>query len=175
MAMPLVVKTSTYSLAYWIVLVALIMAGDYLTGPLILFPVFYLLPIVLVAWTNGRWWGLFFAFAMPLGRVYFSLNWPVPWSISALAVNTIIRILVLAGFAVLVDMVAIQKRKLEHEIQMLRGILPICSFCKKIRDQDGHWEVLEHYISVRSDAKFSHGICPDCARQHYPDIILKKT
>jgi hypothetical protein len=44
MAMPLVPKTSTYSLAYWIVLVALILAGDYLTGPLILFPVFYLLP-----------------------------------------------------------------------------------------------------------------------------------
>lgn len=173
--MPMIPKTPTYLLIYWIVLAALILAGDYLTGPMVLFPISYLIPIVLVAWTNGRWWGLFFALAMPLMRVCFSLNWPVPWSISALAVNTVIRILVLAGFAILVDMVAIQKRQLENEIQMLRGILPICSFCKKIRGQDGHWEVLEQYISVRSDAKFSHGVCPDCAREHYPDIILKKT
>jgi hypothetical protein len=154
-------------------LMALILASDYLTGPLILFPVFYLVPVALIAWTNGRGWGLLFAIVMPLVRVYFSLIWPVPWSLTALVINTGIRILVLGGFAILVDMVATHKRQLVNEIQMLRGILPICSFCKKIRDQDGNWDVLEHYISKRSQARFSHSVCPDCAQEHYPEFISK--
>jgi hypothetical protein len=98
--MPMIPRTATYLLGYWLALVALILAGDYLTGPLVLFPIFYLIPIVLVAWHNGRWWGLVFALAMPLVRVCFSMIWPVPWSLSALAINTVIRIVVLAGFAI---------------------------------------------------------------------------
>lgn len=56
-----------------------------------------------------------------------------------------------------------------EEIKMLRGIVPICSFCKKIRDQEGHWTNLEKYISEHSEAKFSHGICDECKAKHYPD------
>lgn len=47
-------------------------------------------------------------------------------------------------------------------IKKLEGILPICMYCKKIRDKDNSWDVLEHYISKKTDAQFSHGICPDC-------------
>jgi hypothetical protein len=49
----------------------------------------------------------------------------------------------------------------------LEGILPICSFCKKIRRPDGEWEGLEVYISERSTAQFSHGLCTTCEREHY--------
>lgn len=55
------------------------------------------------------------------------------------------------------------------EIRTLKGILPICSACKKIRDKSGHWHPLEDYISNHSDADFSHGICPDCRRALYPE------
>lgn len=58
-------------------------------------------------------------------------------------------------------------------IKTLEGILPICSSCKKIRDSEGHWQSLERYIGQRSKAKFSHGICPECARKLYPDIFDK--
>lgn len=51
----------------------------------------------------------------------------------------------------------------------LQGLLPICSSCKKIRDEHGHWDHVENYIRSRSEADFSHGICPDCARRLYPD------
>jgi hypothetical protein len=81
--------------------------------------------------------------------------------------NTAIRAAVLAGFAELVDRTARQKRELEKEMRMLRGLLPICSFCKKIRDEEGNWEVLERYITTHSEAQFSHGVCPECARKHY--------
>lgn len=48
------------------------------------------------------------------------------------------------------------------EVNQLEGILPICSGCKKIRQEDSTWMILEEYISARSEARFSHGLCPDC-------------
>ncbi len=57
------------------------------------------------------------------------------------------------------------------EIKTLTGILPICSSCKKIRDDKGYWEMVEVYISKHSDAKFSHGICNECAKKFYPEIF----
>lgn len=58
------------------------------------------------------------------------------------------------------------------EIKTLKGILPICSFCKKIRDDKGYWEQVEVYVKRHTQADFSHGICPECAKEHYPDFDL---
>jgi PAS domain S-box-containing protein len=57
----------------------------------------------------------------------------------------------------------------EHEIRRLQGLLPICAACKKIRDDEGCWQAIEAYIRDHSEAEFSHGICPDCARRLFPD------
>ena len=54
-------------------------------------------------------------------------------------------------------------------IKTLHGILPICSYCKKIRDDKGSWNQLEAYISEHTDAKFSHGLCSECAKKMYPE------
>jgi DNA-binding response OmpR family regulator len=54
-------------------------------------------------------------------------------------------------------------------IKTLEGILPICSFCKKIRDDQGSWSQMESYISDRSKAQFSHSVCPECMQEHYPN------
>ncbi len=59
------------------------------------------------------------------------------------------------------------------EVNMLTGFLPICANCKKIRDDNGEWEQLEQYISNRSEAKFSHGICPDCMQSLYGDVLKR--
>lgn len=59
------------------------------------------------------------------------------------------------------------------EIKLLRGILPICSFCKKIRDNQGDWKQVEDYVAQHSDALFSHSFCPECGKKHYPDIFHK--
>jgi CheY-like chemotaxis protein len=56
------------------------------------------------------------------------------------------------------------------EVKQLSGLLPICFHCKKIRDDQGYWENVEEYIEKRSDTQFSHGLCPDCMQQHYPEI-----
>ncbi len=72
-------------------------------------------------------------------------------------------------------------REALREIKELRGILPICSHCKKIRDDAGYWRQVENYIQDRTDAQFTHSICPDCLKKYYPDIAddvldeIKKT
>ena len=53
------------------------------------------------------------------------------------------------------------------EIQMLRGIVPMCSYCKKIRDDEGNWSEVDVYIINHSEAQVSHSICPDCRKRHY--------
>ncbi|MGB8336214.1 MAG: MASE3 domain-containing protein [Desulfobacterales bacterium] len=58
------------------------------------------------------------------------------------------------------------------EVKTLSGLLPICSHCKKIRDDRGYWNKIETYISNHSNAMFSHGICEECVKKHYPDFYI---
>jgi AmiR/NasT family two-component response regulator len=60
-------------------------------------------------------------------------------------------------------------REALEKVKALSGLLPICSHCKKIRDDAGYWQQVEVYIRDHSEAEFSHGICPDCMRSFYPD------
>jgi ligand-binding sensor domain-containing protein len=59
-------------------------------------------------------------------------------------------------------------------IKMLSGLIPICANCKKIRDDKGYWDQIEGYIQTHSEATFSHGICPDCAKKLYPEELAEK-
>lgn len=59
------------------------------------------------------------------------------------------------------------------EIKTLRGIIPICSYCKKIRDDKGAWDILEAYICNHSEAQFSHGVCPECYKKQLDDFKKK--
>jgi len=164
-------KNKKYLPLYWLIIAFLVLRADYITGPLVQFPILYLIPIGLASWYNGRVWGLIFAFGMPLIRLYFLNLWEAPWTIFEATINASIRIFVFTIFAYLVDRIVKQKRDLEKEVYILRGILPICSFCKKIRDKDEKWIALEKYITEHSEAGFSHGLCPECAKKHYPDYF----
>jgi len=59
------------------------------------------------------------------------------------------------------------------DLKTLRGLLPICTTCKKIRDDQGYWSQIESYISKHSMAEFSHGICPECVKKYYAQYIDK--
>ncbi len=65
-------------------------------------------------------------------------------------------------------------QKALSEVKKLSGMLPICASCKKIRDDKGYWNQIESYIKDRSEAQFSHGICPECMTKIYPDFDEKK-
>ena len=60
------------------------------------------------------------------------------------------------------------------KVKLLSGYLPICASCKKIRDDKGTWNQIEQYIRDRSDAEFTHGICPECTQKLYPEFSSNK-
>ena len=76
----------------------------------------------------------------------------------------------------LVEMQAALASKIEElrqaldQIKTLRGILPICANCKKIRDDQGYWSQVEVYVRDHTEAQFSHGICPECMKRLYPEF-----
>jgi hypothetical protein len=154
----------------WAVLAFLVLIADYFTGPFIQLPILFLCPVTLATWYSGRRWGLALACILPSIRISFSAFWIVPWTMSEATVNGIIQIAVLLTFAFLVDQ-TVQRKALSEELKLLRGILPICSFCKKIRNEGNIWEPLEKYISEHSEAEFSHGVCPPCAQEHYGKFL----
>jgi len=60
------------------------------------------------------------------------------------------------------------------QIKTLRGIVPICANCKKIRNDQGYWDMVEDYVSHHTEAQFSHSICPECLKRLYPDFVRDK-
>lgn len=72
------------------------------------------------------------------------------------------------------EQLIIELKEALERVKTLSGLLPICSHCKKVRDDDGYWHGVESYISSHSDAVFSHGICPDCMAELYPKFYKKK-
>jgi PAS domain-containing protein len=69
---------------------------------------------------------------------------------------------------ILEDITSLKKALLE--VKTLRGFVPICSYCKNIRNDEGFWQQLDKYIQEHSEAEFSHGICPDCMNLHFPNL-----
>ena len=65
----------------------------------------------------------------------------------------------------------VRLRRALLEVRALRGLIPICAHCKKVRDDKGFWEQVEGYVEKRSEALFSHTICPACIKEHYSDYM----
>lgn len=67
-----------------------------------------------------------------------------------------------------------ESERKEKEIEILRGLLPICANCKDIRDDKGYWHRIESYINEHTEATFTHSICPKCAQKLYPELFKDK-
>jgi len=154
----------------WLALAGTALTVDYLTGPIIQFPVTYLLPIGLAAWSGHSRLAYLLAAAMPAARVGFSMIWETPWSPADACVNGAIRMVVLLVVAYLIHRTASRTAALKQEVRFLKGLLPICSYCKSIRDREGVWHSIEGYVSSHSEVTFSHGLCPECLEKHYGGI-----
>lgn len=61
-----------------------------------------------------------------------------------------------------------------NEIKSLKGILPLCSFCKKVRDDQGYWQQVDAYIQKHTEADISHSLCPGCMKEHYPEVYIEE-
>lgn len=154
-----------------ILLSLIILYLDYVTGPEIQFPVLFVVPVIFITCYNNLVWGLFLSVLLPLISVYYILLWDENEILIYILINLAIRISIFCFIAYLIDIVKKQKRVLSERINNLEKFLPICSFCKKIRDENNQWHSVESYISGKTNTEFSHGICPDCAKRYYQDYI----
>ena len=161
-----------YSPLIWISISALITVEDHFTDPYIQFPVLFLIPIAMATIYNGLRWGLAFSIFLPLIRLFFEYDANQAAEFQEV-LNTGIDIVVFVGATVLFNTISIQRRALATEVSVLRGLLPICSHCKRIRTEQNDWEQLEKYITEHSQARFSHSLCPQCVETHYPGIGQK--
>ena len=152
---------------------ACILALDILTGPFLQFPILFVFPVSLSAWFCGGRWGFTLAVALPIGRTLIAQYIEHPHPIPYIVANGVIRIIVLLFLAYLVARTARQTCELKRVVRQLEGLLPICMFCKRIRDEHQSWQQLERYISQHSEAEFSHGLCPECAQKHYGDLLAE--
>jgi len=152
---------------HWIVLSAAILIVDYATGPSIQFPILFVFPVALATVGQGRATGASVGAALPLLRLSFHAQWPLPSSLTLETLDTLIDVVILVVTAFVIDHIVRQER----EILVLEGLLPICSFCKRIRDEEGEWRQMESYIAARSGARFSHTFCRDCGQRHYPELV----
>lgn len=166
-------------LALSVTLVPVLALLDYMTGEELDFFVLYFLPIALAAWHAGRRAGIAMAVASALAwlEIDHLARMSIPWALEAW--DTAIRLIAFLTVALALAAIreALQRQqKLNDElseamaqIKQLRGILPICSFCKKIRDTGERWVSLERYISDHSEAQLSHGLCPSCFKKYYSE------
>ena len=100
-------------------------------------------------------------------RVASGLVW---FAMSAMAVITMLLYMAQRDLVLEREQLIAELRNALASVQTLSGLLPICSSCKRIRDDHGAWERLETYVGQRSSAEFSHSICPECAARLYPDV-----
>lgn len=83
-------------------------------------------------------------------------------------------ILIIMGLVVLnIQRTQEDLKRAMAEVKTLRGIVPICASCKKIRDDDGYWKAVDSYVQAHTEAEFSHGLCPECTQKLYPEIAAK--
>jgi hypothetical protein len=159
---------------WWLAIAAALLLLEYLTGLHNQFPMFYFIPVCLAAWYSGRRTALALGLIIPIAQLMFvvlerqSVHWLTLIAITALR-GTVIIVMAM-WFARLSE----HERALNDEVQTLQGLLPICSFCKSIRNELGEWEHLEKFISKRSETQFSHGICPSCHQIHYADLVERE-
>lgn len=145
-----------------------VLIADMKTGPFIRMPVLFVFPVIAVSWFAGLISGQAFAIGLPLIRMFVALNASMSASLfEDKLINTAILVMAFSTISFLVYYVNRQRAK----ITILEGLLPICSFCKKIRTKDESWEQLEKYITRHSQAEFTHSVCPECVKKHYGDYI----
>jgi hypothetical protein len=148
------------------------LAIDYLTSEVSSFPVVYVVPVILAAWYSGAWPAVGLAIAVPVFRLMFLvMPHSSPAEMAGEAVTTALRGVFIIFLALWFARLAAFERSLERRVKILEGMLPICAYCKNIRNDKGDWERMEAYISRRSEAEFSHGICPSCSEKHYPGLV----
>jgi len=154
---------SPFTPAHWLLASVAILIVDFFTGPYLdSIVMLYAIPPAMAAWSDARRWSMALAIALPpLRMLIFRLwSWPAPAVLAVLDTT----VLILCSLAI--SLLILHLRRQARTLRVLEGMLPICGFCKRIRNGQ-IWERLEPFISEHSEARFSHTFCPECGVEHY--------
>ena len=154
--------------AWWYALAVVAIGLDLWQGPGVDFPAVYVIPVALAAWYSSRRPALVITAAVVLVQAWDVAQGPAAGR-TLEAVMVPIRAGVIGVMGLWFARLSEYERQVQRYVGDLEGLLPICAICKSIRNESGDWEKLERFISARSRADFSHGVCPDCMRRHYPE------
>jgi K+-sensing histidine kinase KdpD len=174
-------QASTAYTSIGLLLMLLVDWLDYLSGHEVNFFVFYFLPIAFVSWYTNRKVATFFAVVVTGNWLIVNYlegapysHWFIPYW------NAGVRLAAFLTIALAFAFIRQQLRQAQRlnqelaaalaEVKRLSGFLPICASCKKIRNDHGSWEQIETYIRDRSEAEFTHSLCPECVSRIYPDL-----
>jgi len=152
---------------FMIVLCLAFIILDWEYVPLVIFPFIFIFPLMLVAWNRRMWFATLCTALLSVSRVAHQFIFDSkPGTIDDYA-DALIRFFVLLLLALLTNQLGRQSRQLRRRVRLLEGILPICSSCKSIRDENNNWVQLEGYITAHTTAQFSHSLCPHCFKEFY--------
>jgi hypothetical protein len=157
------------------VLVAILGLTDFGTGYEISFSIFYLAPVSFVAWFAGRRAGLTIALLSAIVWLAADVasGHPFPhvlvpfWNATVRFGFFAVTVVLLNKLHHIIDEQATLIKDLQEardDAKKLSGLIPICAWCKRVRDDEGYWKQVELYISEHSEASFTHAICPECKR-----------
>jgi hypothetical protein len=149
---------------WWVAVFAAIVWSDILGG-LEHFPLLYTIPVGLAGWYSGRWAALLLAGAVAIFRLAFEAATLTDFV--GIGLMTTARGIVVLFIGLWFARLSEVERALDRRVRALERMLPICSFCKSIRNEAGEWERIDTFISRRSDVEFTHSFCPSCGAAHY--------
>ncbi len=158
---------------YSLALAVLVTGLDYIVGPSIEFPALFIIPIAYAAWYGGRAWALPLCL-MPFAHILTLEMRGATSGMFEAMISVTVRAVMLVPIAWWIASVAASQRALTKEVAMLEGLLPICSYCKKIRDDAGDWQMLEKYIQERTAATFTHGVCESCLSEQFASAPMPR-
>lgn len=143
---------------------------DLIIVPHIAFPALFVLPIALVAWWHTLRAAIVLALVLVAARTVNVIfrstthSHPLPYELT----NSVIYLGILIALIYLIARLAEQRRQLRKG-KTLPALLPICSYCHRIRRDDGEWEQIESFITKRTGTLFSHGFCPECMEAQWAE------
>jgi hypothetical protein len=144
----------------------------------------YVAVVLLSLWSPQKRFTVFVAVVssvLTVGAVFLQEPIAEMWKVVFNRGLALFAIWVTAALGLQIKIVEKNRQKAWHEreealekLKILGGLLPICSSCKRIRDDRGCWTQVENYVKEHSEADFTHGICPECAKKLYPEIHEEK-
>ena len=141
---------------------------DYLTGWEISFSIFYIYPIFTASWYVGKKTGVVFAVLSSI--LWLTADLASGHEFSHVLIpgwNTAVRLVFFLLIGVSVPYLRKELHASHNALEKLTSLLPLCAWCKNIRDSNGKWSRLEEYLQDEKGIEVTHGICPDCIEKYY--------